>query len=160
PPSALLRLLERPAEEAARERAPGQHPDPMRAARGDDLQLDGAGAQIVEALLGDDAEEVPGGRRTRGLRDLPASEVAAPDVEDLSGGDELLHRLPQLFPGRGTVDMVHLVEIDAVGPEAFQALVAGTADVMGGQTRIVRSPAHPSVDLGGEDDLVASATLC
>ena len=53
--------------------------------------------------------------------------------------------------------MVHLVEIDAVGPETFEALITGTADVMGRQAGIVRTPAHPSVDLGGQDDLLAAA---
>ena len=66
----------------------------MRAAGGDDLELDGTRVQVVEALLGDDPEEVARGRGALRLRDLPPREVAAADVEDLAGGDELLHRLP------------------------------------------------------------------
>src|SRR5437667_7813715 len=92
--ASLARFLERPAEKASRERAPGQQPDPMRAAGGDDLELDGTRVQVVEALLGDDPEEVARGRGALRLGDLPPREVAAADVEDLAGGDELLHRLP------------------------------------------------------------------
>src|SRR5207249_1154651 len=75
--AALLRLLERAAEQAASQRAPRDHPDAVRAARGEHLQLDRARAQVVEALLGDEPEEVACRRPGVRLCDLPAGEVAA-----------------------------------------------------------------------------------
>src|SRR5205814_50190 len=155
--AALLRLLERAAEQAARERAPRDHPDAVRAARGQHLQLDRARAQVVEALLGDEPEEVARRRPGVRLRDLPAGEVAAPHVHDLAGGDELLHRLPDLVPGCLPVDAVHLVEVDAVGLQAAEALVARAPDVIRGEPRVVRPLAHRGIDLGGEDDRLAAA---
>jgi len=65
------------------------------------------------------------------LHDVPAGEVAAPDVEHLALAHQLLHRLPDLLPRCAAVDMMHLVEVDMVGLEAPQALLAGTADVVG-----------------------------
>ena len=41
---------------------------------------------------------------------VPGGEVAAADVADLALADQLLHRLPDLLPRRGPVDVVHLVQ--------------------------------------------------
>src|SRR5205823_1944948 len=125
--------------------------------RAEHLQLDRARAQVVEALLGDEPEEVARRRPGVRLRDLPAGEVAAPHVHDLASGDELLHRLPDLVPGCLPVDVVHLVEVDAVGLQAAEALVARAPDVVRGEPRVVRPLAHRGIDLGGEDDRLAAA---
>src|SRR5437763_9641551 len=66
------------------------------------------------ALLGDQAEEVAVTRDLVGLRDVPAGEVGAAHVEDLALAHQLLHALPDLFPGRAARDVVHLVEVDVV----------------------------------------------
>src|SRR5205823_6116899 len=89
-PAALLRLLERAAEQAARERAPRNHPDAVRAARGEHLQLDRARAQVVEALLGDEPEEVARRRPGVRLRELPAVRPLAHRGIDLGGEDDRL----------------------------------------------------------------------
>src|SRR5262249_2579672 len=77
-------LADRAAEEAPRERAPRDQAEPMRPARRDHLQIDGALREVVEARLRHQPEEMArrgGGAR---LRDVPAGEVAAPDVEHLA----------------------------------------------------------------------------
>src|SRR5437016_4585796 len=114
--------------------------------------------QAVDALLRHQTQEVARRRRGARLRDLPAGEVAAPDVEHLPLLDEHLHRLPQLVPRRVPVDVVHLVEVDVVGAQAAQAALARLADVIGGEAPVVRTRAHPPVDLGREDDPLAPAT--
>ena len=58
-----------------------------------------------------------------------AGEVAAPDVEHLALLHEHVHRLPDLVPRRVAVDVVHLVEVDVVGLQPAQAVVARLADV-------------------------------
>ena len=55
---ALRELAEHAAEQPAAERAPRDHAEAVRAARRDHLELDGARGEVVQALLGDQAEEV------------------------------------------------------------------------------------------------------
>src|SRR5437667_19315 len=119
-------------------------------------ELERAEARVE--LLRHQTQEVARRRRGARLRDLPAGEVAAPDVEHLPLLDEHLHRLPQLVPRRVPVDVVHLVEVDVVGAQAAQAALARLADVIGGEAPVVRTRAHPPVDLGREDDPLAPAT--
>src|SRR5438128_3388221 len=157
---ALGRLLQGAAQEPSRERAVRNEPEAVRAAGRDDLELDRARHQAVDALLRHQTQEVARRRRGARLRDLPAGEVAAPDVEHLPLLDEHLHRLPQLVPRRVPVDVVHLVEVDVVGAQAAQAALARLADVRGGEAPVVRTRAHPPVDLRREDDpLAPAATL-
>src|SRR5262249_10813043 len=98
PAAALRDPRARAAEQPARERAPRDDADPERPARRDQLELDRPRGEVVEALLGDEPEEVT--RRGRRLRhgDVPGREVAAPDVEDLALRHQLLQRLPDLVP--------------------------------------------------------------
>src|SRR5207244_5788182 len=110
-PAPLLGLTQHAAEQPARERTPGDDAHAERATGRDHLQLDRARRQVVEALLRDEPEKMARDRGRVRLRDVPGGEVAAADVQDLARGDELLHRLPDLLPGRIPVDVVHLVEV-------------------------------------------------
>ena len=67
------------------------------------------------------------------LRDVPAGEVAAARVEDLSLLDRDVDRLPDLVPRRVPVDVVELVEVDVVRLQPLQARVEGAADVQRGE---------------------------
>ncbi len=84
-------------------------------------------------------------------------EVRRTDVDDLALLNQQLHRLPDLFPRRVAIDVVHLVKVDVVGLEAPQAPLARGADVPGRQVILVRPLAHLAVHLGGEHDLLAPA---
>ena len=151
-----VRRARHPAEHPAGERAPRDHAEAVAAARRQHFELDRARHQVVQALLAHQPEEVARAGGLVRLRDVPAGEVAAPDVDDLALLDERLHRLPHLVPRRGPVDVVHLVEVDVVGLQAAQAGVARGADVTRGEAAVVRPLRHRSVDLGGEHDLLAS----
>src|SRR4029077_7238066 len=88
-------------------------------------------------------------------------EVAAAGVQPLALRHEHLERLPDLVPRRVPIDVVHLVEIDVVGLEAAQALVAGPTDVQRGRASVVRSLAQAAVDLRRQHDALATAAaLC
>src|SRR5262249_19015767 len=60
-------------------------------------------------------------------------------------------------PGRVAIDVVHLVEVDAVGLHALERRLAGAHDVERREARLVGPVAHAAVNLGGEHDLVAPA---
>src|SRR5207302_2478759 len=104
----------RAAEHPARERTPRDDTEAVVPARGEHFELDRARREVVEALLAHEPEEVAARRSLVGLRDVPAREVAAADVDDLAVVDELLHGLPDLVPRRVPVDVVHLVEVDVI----------------------------------------------
>jgi hypothetical protein len=152
-------VCEGPAEHPPSERAPRDQAEAVVAKGGDDLELDRAVGQVVEALLADQAHEVLLACELLGGRDVPAGEVAAADVEHLALADELFHRLPDLFPRRRPVDVVHLVEVDVVGLQPAQAVLAGLADVVGGEVPVVRAGAHRLVDLGRENDPLPAPAL-
>jgi hypothetical protein len=107
-------------------------------------------------LFGGQANEVPGRRRRLREGDVPCGEVAAADVRDLALAYQLRHRLPHLFPGRGPVDVVHLVQVDVIGLQPPQAGLTRPPDVVRRQPAVVGVQPHRLVHLGGEDDLVAA----
>ena len=145
------------AQHAARERAPRDDAEPVRAARGQHFELDRARREVVEALLAHEPEEVARLGRFVRLRDVPAREVAAADVDDLALLHERLHRLPDLVPRRGAVDVMHLVQVDVIGLQPAEALVARGADVSRRQPAVVRPLGHRAEDLGREHDLLAAS---
>src|SRR5829696_40579 len=105
---------EHAAEQPTTERAPRDHADAVVLARGEHFELDGAGVEVVEALLRHEAERPsPLGGFVR-LHDVPAGEVAAAHVEHFALLYEDVHRLPDLVPRRVAVDVMHLVEVDVV----------------------------------------------
>ena len=90
-----------------------------------------------------------------GFGDVPAGEVAAADVDHFALLDEHFHRLPDFFPGRLAVDVVHLVQVDVIGLQAAQAGFAGAANVQRREAAFVGPVAHIAVDFGGDDDFLA-----
>jgi hypothetical protein len=129
---------------------------------GDHLFLDVTLSQVVQALLADQAEEVPCARNLLGLRDRPAGEVRRADVDDLAVLDEHLHRLPDLIERRAPVHVMHLVQVDVIGLQASQRPLPSHARPMLRADRKVslgQSLMEP-YQLGGDHDLVpAAATL-
>src|SRR5438105_2083222 len=89
---------------------------------------------------------------------VPGGEIAAADVADLAVADQLLHRLPDLFPRRGSIDMVHLVQVNVIGLQPPQARLTRPADVVGRQPTVVRTNTHRLVHLRSEHDVVAVPT--
>ena len=156
--TALGDLAQRPAQQASAERAPRDDADPVRLTRRQHLELDHAGVEVVEALLRHQPQRAPPPGGLVGLHHVPAGEVRAADVQHLALGDQQVHRLPDLVPRGVTVDVVHLVEVDVVGLQAPQAVVARLTDVQRRQLRRVRPLVATAVDLGREHGLLPPAT--
>ena len=120
-----------------------------------------ARGQVVQALLGDQAQEVA-------LRGAPRSPARCASRRSCCCPRRApCPRAPAApSPARSpptacaAVDVVHLVEVDVVGLQPAQAVLAGAPDVVGGQAALVGPVAHPAVDLGGQHDpLAPSAAL-
>lgn len=101
--------------------------DAEMAQRRDDLELDGALGEVIEALLGGVAQQVARGCGQLRGSDIPSGKVRGADIGELALADQLFHRLPDLLPRRRTVD-VDLVEIDVVRLQPFRARLAGATD--------------------------------
>ena len=157
PTTALALGLEHAAEQPAAERGPGDQADAVGLRGGQHLELDRPADQVVERLLADRAAEAAGPRGLIGPGDVPAREVGRADVDDLALRDQHLHRLPDLVPRGVPVDVVHLVQVDVVGPQPLQRGVAGAADVQRRQLALVRPRAHAAVELGRQHGSLAPA---
>src|SRR5512147_1967455 len=92
--------------------------------------------------------------------DMPASEIAASHINYLPLADQRFHRLPDLFPGRFAVNVVHLVQVDMISLKAFQAGFAGPQDVPCGKPVFVWPFSHAAENFRGGYYLIpAAATL-
>ena len=151
-------VADNPTEQTARQRAPRNDPDAVLQACRQHFQLHLADQQVVVALLADQAEEASLACRLVRPCDVPAGEVAAADVDDLALLDENLHRLPDLIPRCGAVDVMHLIEVDVVGLQPPQAGIARGANMASGEPAIIRPVRHRPIQLGGEHHLLAPIT--
>lgn len=120
------------------------------------LALDVADDEVVDRLLANEAGVVALLGSGLRLGDVPPGEVAASGVQDLALLYCDLHRLPDLVPGGGAVDVVELVEVDVIRLQALEARVERAADVQRGELALVGPAfAHVAVDLGREHGLVS-----
>ena len=124
-------LLQHAAQQAARQRAPGDHAQAVGLAGRDDFQFDHAVIQVVQALFADQTHEMAGFCSFTGPDDVPAGKVGRANIDHLALLDEHFHRLPDLFPGGETVDVVHLVQVNVVGLQALERTFHSLADVQG-----------------------------
>ncbi len=70
-----------------------------------------------------------------------------------------MQRFERFLDRRVVVPTVDLVEIDVIHAEAAQARVDLGEDRFARQPGAVRAGAHPAINLGGDDDLVAAGKL-
>ena len=81
------------------------------------------------------------GRMVFTIRRQPASIVEVCHQQNLVGGGQASVRSIALMP----------VEVDIIGPKAFQAHFTGSDDRVTGQPLIIRSGAHGETHLGSQD---------
>jgi hypothetical protein len=88
---------------------------------------------------------------------VPPREVRAGDVADLAARDEVVERTYGLFHRRVLVEAVHVVQVDVVGAEAAEAVLAGAHEEMPRRANIVRRRAHREGRLGRDQQITAAA---
>ena len=91
----------------------------------DHFQLDRASRQVVKALLRRESHEVSGICFALCRRDISTGKVAAAHIHNLTLLHQQFHRLPDLFPRRAAVDVVHLVEVDVICLQPAKTIFAG-----------------------------------
>ncbi len=83
--------------------------------------------------------------------------VGGADVDHLAGAHRVVERAQQLFFGRAQVLHVDLIQIDAVGAEALEAVVDGACDAHARGSGAVGPGRHAEASLGRDDHLLARA---
>src|SRR5258708_40089882 len=84
--------------------------------------------------------------------------VRAAGVEHLARADEIVERAQRLLLGHRDVLHVDLVEIDAIGAQPAQRVVAALDDAVAPRAGATRPVAHRESQLRREPDLAARAT--
>src|SRR5918996_3143158 len=89
---------------------------------------------------------------------MPSREVRGSHIQNLPLRDECLHRLPDLFPGRVAIYMVHLVEVNMICLQSFERTFHSLTNIQSRETGLIRPFPHASINLCRNDCLVAPAT--
>jgi hypothetical protein len=127
---AAFQLFQGSGQKAAAKGTPGDQSQAVISAGGDNLQFEHAVVEVVDALFAGQTSQTASGSFLAGGGNVPCREVAGPHVNHLALVPQLLEGLPSLVPGAFPVHVVHLVKIDVVGLESFEAAFAVFADLV------------------------------
>ena len=127
-------------EHAARQRAVGHDADAVVIAGRQDLDLGHAVHRVVVGLADDRLRHAEVGAQGDDLGDAPAAIVGHAEVSDLPGSDQIADRFDRLDQRRVGIVLVQVVDVDVVGGEPLQAVVAGADDPAPGQARRRAAP--------------------
>ena len=146
-------------QHAAGERVVGDDADAVRAAERQHLVLDHPKQQVVARLDAVEAGEAVRVAGPEGVTQLPGREVGAADVAHLARLDQCVQGAQRLLNGRVRVGRVDLVQVNVVGLQAAQAVLAGAQDVLAREALLVRRLAHGAPALGRQHDPFARPAL-
>ena len=94
------------------------------------------------------------------LRHLPGRRIGEADVADLAGVHQVVERAHGLVDGREPIPGVHPIEIDVVGLQPAERLLARGDDVLStGPAGVRIARIQIPEELGGDDDAVAAAAV-
>ena len=153
----LLSPPEPSGQHAAGERTPDEGAHAVALRDGQHFPFDATVQDRVGRLLGAEALEAPtlGGPLRLDLH--RGGEVRAADRSHLAAADQIGQRGERLLEVDGVVRTVRLVQVDVVGPQPTERVLDGAHDPSAGVAAPVRVGAHRSVELRGQDHVVATA---
>jgi hypothetical protein len=135
--------------------APGDHAEPLLQADRQDLALYVALHERVLGLQTDEPLEAVRFAHGQAPHELPTGEVRDADVAHLPAAHEVGEGREGLFQRCGAVPTMNLIEIDVVGAESPEAVLAPLRDVLAREAGVVGALAHRKKDFRGEHDVVA-----
>ena len=109
-------------QEATGERPPDHHAQPLVLAQREYLQFDISHDQAVLRLIADKARPVVRIADPERLHRAPCLVVADGDVAHFALPHQVFHRAQRLFQRGLDIDVVHVVDVDPVGPQPSQAV--------------------------------------
>src|SRR6266511_879338 len=149
-------LDRRPAgQQAPRQRAPRDQPDPEVQAERDHLPLLLPVGQVVVVLHRHETGPAMQPRGVLRLGELPRVHAGGADVAGLAGAHHVVQRLHGLLDRGARVEPVDLVQVHVVGTEPAQGAVDRAQDVLAGQPALVWARPHRREHLGGQHVVLA-----
>jgi len=91
------------------------------------------------------------------LHQLPSEEIRTAEIAHLALMHEIVERGERLFERREEIEAMDDIEVDPVGTEPTQAVLAALDDVSAAQAHVVDLGAHASPHFGGKHHLVSFA---
>ena len=146
-------------QHAARDGAVGHHADAMVGAHRQHLHLGLAVQQVVVRLADRRAGHVQRLGHVHHLGDAPAAEVGHAPGADLAGAQQRVHGAQRLFQVHAVVIAVQVVDVEVVGAQAPQAVLAGALDPAPRVVRLVGLGAHAVAQFAGQHPVAARAVL-
>ena len=159
----ILPLAISTRQPAACERAPGDDTHSVLLRHRQHIGLDAAHQDRIRRLLGDEAPEPAALRDPLRLDDLVRREGRRAEDSDLALPLQIGECREGLLDVGARVRTVHLIQVDPVGLQPTQAVLDLADDPASRVAALVRVTAftrphtHLTVDLGGQDDVVASS---
>ena len=144
-------------EAAPAEGAPDDGADAFLDAEGHEFPLVLAADEGVVGLVGDVAGEAVFFGDGEGFHEMPAGEIGAADVADLSFSNEAVEGVEGFLDGGEGVEAVELEEVDVVGAEALEGAVDSVEEVDAGGADVVGAGAAAEGGLGGDEEFVAAS---
>src|SRR5262249_8201175 len=144
------------AERAAAQGAPGRDAEAELLRHRNELALDGPLKERVLDLERHERSPPAELRHRLRLRALPRGRVAEPEVADLPLLDERVERAHRLVDRGGPVPGVHPVEIDVIGAQPAERLLALCDDGLAVRAAAVRvAQEHVRHELRRDDEAIA-----
>ena len=148
-------------QDAAREGAVGDDAEPIVRAARQQLGLDAARHRVVRRLAHDRRLDAGAAAQLGDACDAPGAKVREPEVEDLAGAEQVLHRRDGLLERRRRILLVEIEDLHPVGAEALQARVEGADHVQARRPPRRADPVGlaswspaPAIAVGGDEAAV------
>jgi len=145
-------------QKAPAQRAPWDEADAVGPGHRDQFAFDAPVEDVIGRLLGYEAVQAQLLGGPEGLHDLPGGESAGAEIANFAGAHEIVEGAQGLVDSYFRAGPVHLIDVDVVGLQAFEAGFAlfddMAATAAGGVWIVV---VHSAMDFGREDDAATAA---
>src|SRR5262249_11147188 len=96
-------------------------------------------------------------RRRERLHQMPAGEIGAGDITDLTAARQRVQRIERLLDRGERVETMHVIDVDMINAETPQACVTSPEQVMARRTDVIRTFAESKGRFGRNQEVVALA---
>src|SRR5262245_63562066 len=94
-------------------------------------------------------------RRRERLHQMPAGEIGAGDITDLTAARQRVQRIERLLDRGERVETMHVIDVDVINAETPQACVTGPEQLMARRTDVIRTFAESKGRFGRNNEDVA-----